>query len=184
VKVVAFDGSKQPKGRAGTLAARLVERLRAAGVEAELVRLERVAHTGCYMCGRCGHRTGDITCSSPPEDGLRRAVRKIKAADAVVFATPAYGAHSSPATQEVLLRLEHDRREKGDARLAGKPAAVVVAPWDSGSGAVADGVRGQLLAHGMAVLDVPGADGPGQDAQAAVAALEAALTAALFERVA
>jgi multimeric flavodoxin WrbA len=184
VKVVAFDGSKEPRGPVGTRVARLVDRLQVAGIEAELVRLERVRATGCYMCGQCGHRTGDIACSSPPEDGLRRAVRKLKSADAIVIATPAYGTHSSPATQEVLLRLEHDRREKGDARLAGKPAVIVAGPRGSGTDAVIAGVGLQLEAHGVTVLSVLETGALGDDDGEAVDRSVAALAAALSEPVA
>lgn len=183
MKVVAFDGSKEPRGPVGRRVALVVELLQAAGVEAEVVRIERVSGTGCSMCGRCGHRTGDIACSSPPEDGLRRCARKVKAADAVVIATPAYGTHSSPATQELLLRLEHDRREKGDTRLAGKPVAVVVGPPGTGTGAVAADVRRRLEAHGASVIAVAEAGAPDEDAGATADALVHTLTAALPARV-
>jgi multimeric flavodoxin WrbA len=153
MKVVAFDGSKEPRGPVGVRLSSLVERLRGQGVEAEVVRVEKVRVTGCTMCGQCGHRTAKVDCSRPPEDGLRRAVRKIKAADAVVIGTPVYGTHGSPATQQLLIRLEHDRRERGDTRLAGKPAVVVVGPPGSGAGAAATDVRRRLEAHGMRVAD-------------------------------
>jgi multimeric flavodoxin WrbA len=153
MKVVAFDGSKEPRGPVGVRLSCLVERLRAADVEAELVRIENVRFTGCTGCGQCAHRTCDIGCSSPPEDGIRRCVRKIKAADAVVIGTPVYGTHGSPTTQQLLIRLEHDRRERGDTRLAGKPAVVVVGPPGSGAGAAARDVRRRLEAHGMHVAD-------------------------------
>jgi multimeric flavodoxin WrbA len=179
VKVVAFDGSKEPRGWAGTRVSRLVERLQASGFEAETVRLERVRQTGCTMCAQCGHRTGDISCSAPPEDGLRRAVRKLKAADAIVIGTPVYGTTSSPATQEVLIRMEHDRREKGDTRLAGKPAAVVVGPPGSGSGAVVEDVSGRLEAHAATVVAVLDAGASGEAEDTALEDVVAALTAAL-----
>ena len=153
MRVVAFDGSKEPRGPVGTRLTRLVEALRADGVEAEVVRIEKVPATGCTMCGQCGQRTGQVGCSRPPEDGLRRCVRKLRAADAVVLGTPAYGAHASPATQELLIRLEHDRRERGDTRLAGKLAVVVVGPPGSGTAAAAGDVRRRLEAHGMHVLE-------------------------------
>ena len=153
MKVVAFDGSKEPRGPVGVRLSSLVERLKAQGVEAELVRIEKVRVTGCTMCGQCGHRTALVSCSRPPEDGLRRCVRKVKAADAVVIGTPVYGTHGSPTTQELLIRLEHDRRERGDTRLAGKPAVVVVGPPGSGAGAAAADVRRRLEVHGMQVID-------------------------------
>jgi multimeric flavodoxin WrbA len=155
--------------------ARVVEGLQAAGVEAELVRLERVRQTGCTMCAQCGHRTRDISCAAPPEDGLRRAVRKLKAADAIVIGTPAYGTNSSPATQEVLIRLEHDRREKGDVRLAGKPAVVIAGPRGRGTGAVVDAVRRQLEAHAVTVVGVLETTGPGEADDAGVDEVVAAL---------
>jgi len=153
MKVVVFDGSKEPRGPVGVRVSSLVERLQAQGVEAELVRVEKVRVTGCTMCGQCGHRTARVDCSRPPEDGLRRCLRKIKAADAVVIGTPVYGTHGSPATQRLLIKLEHDRRERGDTRLAGKPAVVVVGPPGSGAGAAAKDVRRRLEAHGMHVVD-------------------------------
>ncbi len=184
MKVVAFDGSKEPRGPVGRRVALVVERLQAAGVDAEVVRIERVKGTGCYMCGRCGHRLGDISCSSPPEDGLRRCARKIKAADAVLIGTPVYGTHSSPTTQELLIRLEHDRRERGDTRLAGTPVAVVVGPPGSGVGVVTAEVRRHLEAHGASVVAVAEAGAPDQDAGEAADALVRALVAALSAQVA
>ncbi len=126
MKVVAFDGGTYRQGPVGTRLRLLVDALAAEGVEAELVWLEKDRRTGCYMCGQCGHKTGDIACSRPSEDGLRRCVRKIKAADAVVLGTPVYTMRPSPATQELLNRLDHDWLERNDRRLAGKVAAVVV----------------------------------------------------------
>lgn len=180
---MAFDGSKEPRGAVGRRVSLVVERLQAAGVEAEVVRIERVSGTGCFMCGRCGHRTGDIACSSPPEDGLRRCARKLKAADAVVIGTPVYGARSSPATQELLIRLEHDRRERGDTRLAGTPAAVVVGPPGGGAGPVAAEVRRRLEAHGSSVVAVAEAGMADQDAGGAADALVRALMAAVSAQV-
>lgn len=182
MKVVAFDGSKEPRGPVGRRVARVVERLRDQGVEAELVRLERVRHTGCTMCAQCGHRTGELTCAGPPVDGLRRVVRLLKAADAIVVATPAYGGTGSPTTQEVLLRLEHDRRERGDTRLAGKPALVIVGPPDSGVEAAVARLRRRLEAHAVTVVDVLGAGAPGEDVDPALDGAVAALLAARRER--
>jgi multimeric flavodoxin WrbA len=181
MKVVVFDGSREPRGLVGVRLSSLVERLRAHEVEAELVRLEKVRFTGCTGCGQCAHRTCDIGCSSPPEDGLRRCVRKIKAADAAVIGTPVYGAHGSPATQQLLIRLEHDRRERGDTRLAGKPAVVVVGPAGSGAGAVAADVRRRLEVHGMRVADaaMPFAGATEQRQAADVDELAGTLLAAL-----
>ena len=115
--------------------------------------LEKDRRTGCYMCGQCGHKTGDVYCSRPSEDGLRRCVRKIKAADALVVGTPAYTVRPSPATQELLNRLDHDWLERDDRRLAGKVAAVVVNPGSDGAEVVAAAVTARLRQRGMAVME-------------------------------
>ncbi len=181
MKVVAFDGSKEPRGPVGVRLSSLIERLRADAVEAELVRMEKVRVTGCTGCGQCAQRTCDIGCSSPPDDGLARCIRKIKAADAVVIGTPVYGTYGSPTTQQLLIRLEHDRRERGDTRLAGKPAVVVVGPPGSGAGAAAADVRRRLEAHGMRVVDaaMPFAGASERRQAAAVDELASTLLAAL-----
>jgi NAD(P)H-dependent FMN reductase len=114
---------------------------------------------------------------------MRRAVRKLKAADAIVVGTPSYGTNSSPATQQLLIRLEHDRREKGDTRLAGKPAVVVAGPRDSGTKTVVAGVRKRLEAQGMAVIGVLECGAPG-DEEGPVDDLVEALLAALSEPIA
>ena len=182
MKVVAFDGSKEPRGPVGTRVVRIVERLQDLGIDAEVVRLEKIRHTGCSVCGQCGHRIGDVACARPPEDGLRRCVRKLREADAVLIGTPVYGAHGSPSTQALLLRLDHERRERGDTRLAGKPAAVVVGPRVDGAAAVGADVRRRLEAHGLDVLDVLVA-GVGEDgARAGIEAVANALASALAAR--
>jgi multimeric flavodoxin WrbA len=184
MKVVAFDGSKEPRGPVGTRVALIVDRLLELGIDAEVVRLEKVRRTGCTVCGQCGHRTGDLACAGPPEDGLRRCVRKLREADAVLIGTPAYGSHSSPATQALLLRLDHDRRERGDTRLAGKPAAVVVGPRVDGAAAVGADVRRRLEAHGVDVLDVLVAGAGEEGAGAGVEAVASVMASALAARLA
>jgi multimeric flavodoxin WrbA len=181
MKIVVFDGSKEPRGPVGVRLSRLVEQLCARGVEAEVVRIEKVRATGCTMCGQCGHRTVLVGCSRPAEDGLRRCVRRIRAADAVVVGTPVYGTHGSPTTQGLLIRLEHDRRERDDTRLAGRPAFVVVGPPGGGAAAAAADVRRRLEAHGMRVEDaaMPAAGISPEEDAAAVDDLVRALFGAL-----
>jgi multimeric flavodoxin WrbA len=181
MKVVAFDGSKEPRGPVGVRLSSLVERLRAREVEAELVRVEQAGVTGCTGCGQCGLGTCDMGSTSSPDVGLPSCVRKIMAADVVVIGTPVYGTHGSPTTQGLLIRLEHDRRERGDTRLAGKPAVVVVGPPGSGAGAAAADVRRRLEAHGMQVIDaaMPFAGASERRQAADVDALVGTLLAAL-----
>jgi multimeric flavodoxin WrbA len=185
MKVVAFDGGSYRQGPVGTRLRLLLDELAAEGVEVELLWLEKERRTGCHMCGQCGHKTGDVFCSRPSEDGLRRCVRKIKAADAVVVGTPAYSVRPSPTTQQLLNRLDHDWLERDDRRLAGKLGAVVVGPGSAGAGVVAEAVATRLRERGMRLIEpeAPPDGSGGEDPSAAMTALARALTAALTPAV-
>jgi multimeric flavodoxin WrbA len=182
MKVVAFDGGRYRQGPVGTRLRLLVEALAAEGAEAELIWLEKDRRTGCTMCAQCGHKTGYVLCSRPSEDGLRRSVRKIKAADALVVGTPSYTVRPSPSTQELLNRLDHDWLERDDRRLAGKLAAVVVDPRSAGAAVVAEAVAVRLRARGMTLIASDarpeGAADGGASAGDAMAELARALVAA------
>lgn len=132
MKVVLFDGSARPGGSITTLLARVAAELEAAGVETESLRLEKNPYTGCTMCGQCAHRR-DLSCSLPPEDGLRRCVRKLLAADGLVVGSPAYSAKASPAAQALMVRAAATKRTGVDHPLACKVAAAVVDTRSVGS---------------------------------------------------
>jgi multimeric flavodoxin WrbA len=137
MKVVLFDGSGRPGGSITTLLACVAAELEAAGVETEALRLEKNPYTGCTMCA---HRR-DLSCSLPPEDGLRRCVRKLLAADGLVIGSPAYSAKASPAAQALMVRASAARRAGVDHPLACKVAAAVVDTRSVGSG----GTYGTLI---------------------------------------
>lgn len=185
MKVVAFDGGAYRQGPVGVRLQLLLGALAAEGAETELLWLEKDRRTGCYMCGQCGHRTGAISCSRPSEDGLRRCVRKLKAADAVVVGTPVYTLRPSPATQELLNRLGHDRVERGDRRLEGKPAAIVVDPRSDGAAVVTAALTERLTGLGLVVVraeepvQATGADDGAGDPAAAMGALARVLAGAV-----
>ena len=74
----------------------------------------------------------DLSCSRPPEDGLRRCVRKLLAADGVVIGSPAYSAKCSPAAQALMVRAQAKRAGAGHP-LACKVAGGVVERGSIGS---------------------------------------------------
>jgi multimeric flavodoxin WrbA len=151
MKVVLFDGSARPGGSISALLARVCEELRAEGIETETLRLEKNLHTGCTMCGQCAHRR-DLSCSRPPEDGLRRCVRKLVAADGVVIGSPAYSARCSPATQALMVRAAQARRAGTDHPLACKVAGAVVDVRAPGSAGTCRTLTGWFAVHGMIVV--------------------------------
>jgi multimeric flavodoxin WrbA len=151
MKVVAFDGSARRDGVVSALLLRALAELEAQGIETELLYLERDRHTGCYMCGQCAHKPG-LACSRPPEDGLTRCVRRAKAADGLLIGTPAYSSRGSPATQALLQRFDHARRELDDRRLTGKPAAAVVDLCSDGAARTAARLNHWFEAQEMIVV--------------------------------
>ncbi len=166
---MAFDGSAHSGGSITGLLERLVAELRTQGIETELLHLEKNPHTGCSVCGQCAHRR-DLSCSRPPEDGLRRCVRKLLAADGLVIGSPAYSARCSPAAQSLMMRASQARRA-GDAHpLACKVAAAVVDVRSAGSAGTRRTLTDWFLAHEMIVVGATSAaaaaDGGGAEAMA------------------
>jgi multimeric flavodoxin WrbA len=153
MKVVAFDGSATRDGSIAALLRRVLAELEAEGLETELLHLQKDRRTGCYMCGQCAHKR-DSSCSRPADDGLRRCVRRILAADGLVVGSPAYAAGSSPATQALFQRLERAGRDHAD-RLSCKVAAAVVDARSAGAARTAARLNGWFEANEMIVVAPP-----------------------------
>jgi multimeric flavodoxin WrbA len=154
MKVVAFDGSAKRDGSIAPLLRDVLAGLQAESVETEFLYLEKDRRTGCYMCGQCAHKL-DATCSRPAEDGLRRCVRRILAADGLIVGSPAYAVGPSPATQALLQRLALDQRD----RLACKVAAAVVDVRSDGAARTAADIERWFGDHEMIVVGLPRANG-------------------------
>ena len=177
MKVVVFDGSARPGGSITALLARVRDVLESEGIETEALRLEKNPYTGCTVCGQCGHRR-DLSCSRPPEDGLRRCVRKLLAADGLVIGSPAYSAKCSPAVQALMVRAEATRRAGVEHPLACKVAGAVVDARSPGSPGTYRALTGWFRDHEMIVVEASprvrearaGAGG-GDDGAAAMAEL-------------
>ena len=84
-KVLIISASMRPDSNSHALCEKVAEGVRAAGNEAEVVRLKGKTIgfcTGCYAC----QKTGKCVI----KDDANEIVEKICAADAVVFGTPVY----------------------------------------------------------------------------------------------
>jgi multimeric flavodoxin WrbA len=158
MKVVAFDGSAKRDGSIAVLLRGVLAELEAEGVETELLYLEKDRRTGCYMCGQCAHKR-DSSCSRPADDGLRRCVRRILAADGLVVGSPAYASGPSPATQALFQRLEHAGGD-GAHRLSCKVAAAVVDARSGGAARTAARLDDWFAAQEMIVVGPSRAAGP------------------------
>ena len=166
MKFVAFDGSASTDGSTAILPGRALTELETDGIETELLWLEKNPLTGCCACGQCAHKRDD-RCSRPPDDGLRRCVGKIIAADGIIIGSPAYSANCSPATQVLMQRADHARRASGTP-LTGKVGAAVISGGGAGAVRALDRINHWFRINEMTVVESgSGIVGAGRDAGAA-----------------
>ncbi len=156
MKVVVCDGHARRDGGIAVLPRDVLAELEAEGVcvETESLYLAKDRRTGCCMCGQCAHKL-DSGCSRPAEDGLRRCVRRILAADGLVIGSPAHAVGPSPTTQALLQRLDLDQRD----RLSCKVAVAVVDARSGGAARTAAGIERWFGGHGMIVISASRSDG-------------------------
>lgn len=86
MKLICLLGSPRREGNSATIAAELVTKAQELGAETETVYLNELTYRGCQACYAC--KKGSETCVI--KDDLAPVLEKVKAADAVVFASPVY----------------------------------------------------------------------------------------------
>jgi multimeric flavodoxin WrbA len=173
VNVIAISGSRNPTGQTSRALNALTDGLTAEGAIVRTVRLPELRVERCRQCdangwGRC---RGEGRCII--EDDLHDLVGQIRAADAVVLATPVYFGDLSESLRAFLDRLRRQCvHEQGRAGIAGKPVIGLCVAGGGGGGAprcadslawvlqsshfeVADMIplRRQNLPHKLAVLN-------------------------------
>lgn len=135
MKVLVILGSRNPEGQTARAAAALAMGAQAEGAEVEQVFLPTLRIERCRQCDENGWGT----CLSQGEceiaDDQAGLVAKLRAADAVVFATPVYFADLSESLKAFLDRLRRTcLHEAGKAEIAGKPAVGVCVAGGRGGG--------------------------------------------------
>jgi len=86
-RVLIAHGSPRRKGNSAVLAARIAAGAKAAGAEAETVHLHRMNIRPCTACNAC---KGHIETDCVLDDDMRELYPKLRAADAIVVASPIY----------------------------------------------------------------------------------------------
>lgn len=136
MRILIVSGSRNPKGQTARAAAALRDGCESARGDTETVFLPTLRIERCRQCeddgwGLC--RKGDCCVI---EDDLAPLVEKIRAADAVIFATPVYFSDLSESLRAFLDRLRRICVHGGKKdRIEGKPAVGICVAGGGGGGA-------------------------------------------------
>ncbi len=131
----------------------LLEGIRSAGGESELICLPKLKIGRCRHCDKPGPGPCQTEGRCQTRDDFGLVVEKIRQADAAVFATPVYFADTGASLRALLSRLkricEHPDGRRG---VAGTPAVGVCI--GGGAAHCATRLRGVLSSCGFQVLEV------------------------------
>ena len=85
-KILVLNGSPRPNGNTTTLADQLISGASEAGADPEIVWLQELEIYPCDACDSCQGKSSDCVIS----DDMQDIYPKLRAADAIVIATPVY----------------------------------------------------------------------------------------------
>jgi multimeric flavodoxin WrbA len=124
MNVVAVSGSARRAGNTALLLETVLQPLREAGHECELIEIAGKDIRGCTACGRCReHRDGQCHGRS---DFINELMPKLFEADAILLGSPTYFADVSTEMKALIDRVGYVARHQPEL-LARKPGAAVVA---------------------------------------------------------
>lgn len=88
MKVVAFNGSPRPEGNTAAMIERVFAKLRAEGIDCEMVQVGSRPPRGCISCWKC-FENKDGKCVLT-DDALNDWVAMMSEADGIILASPTY----------------------------------------------------------------------------------------------
>ena len=125
MKAVAICGSPRIEGNTEFLVNVCLNKLRAEGIETELVRLAEKRIEPCKGCGACGVRP-DRKCSNQSDD-FQEVFDKMLEADIIVTGSPVYFGSATPQLMALLDRAGYVSRKNGQLLSRKLGGAIVVA---------------------------------------------------------
>ena len=149
MKVIALNGSPRLLGNTSNALNVVLDSLNKEGIETEYIQVYEDHMNPCNHCSSCEVR-GDGRCIAE-DDRMNEYFDKMKAADAIILASPAY---FGSCTSQLKMFLERAglAGKHGKFPLSGKiGAALVVQEHDGGYGAYSELVN-WMLATRMAVV--------------------------------
>jgi multimeric flavodoxin WrbA len=135
MKIVAIFGSPRPKSNSTALAKKIAERAAAQGAEVQEFSLNKLKFKGCQACETCKTKLDHCVLS----DDLTPVLEAVKAADAVILASPNYFGEVSGQFKSFFDRTYSFLNPDFSSRLeAGKKSVFVFAQGQSSVGLYAD----------------------------------------------
>lgn len=136
--IVAILGSRNPQGRTAQATDALLEGATGAGATVERVFLPSSYLERCRQCDEQGWGICLTEGRCVIDDDFAAVTDKVRAADAVVFATPVYFSDLSESMRSYLDRLRRvTRHENGKKGIEGKPVVGIGVAGGGGGGAPA-----------------------------------------------
>jgi multimeric flavodoxin WrbA len=133
-KIVCVESSARDSGLTATTAKACLEGAGDAGVETELVQLKDLTLERCRMCDEKGWGLCRTEGGCAIEDDFAGLVKKLRAADGYVFATPVYFSDLSESMKAFTDRLRRGAGFDKDNRPLGNRPVVAFACAGGGGG--------------------------------------------------
>jgi multimeric flavodoxin WrbA len=150
MKAVAFNGSPRKGGNTELLLQKVLEPIKEAGIETELIQVGGTNIKGCRACFGC-MKSKNRKCVFD-DDKLNEWLEKAFEADAIIIGSPTYFAAMTAETKALIDRLGFVALANGGL-LSRKVGAAVVAVRRGGATSVQDSINHMFL---MSRVIVPG----------------------------
>jgi len=148
MRAIAVNGSPRREGNTKILLDRVLEPLRQAGWQTELLQLGGQKIHGCRACSKCFENL-DLRCACK-DDVFNDFAQKALAADALILGSPTYFTDVSAELKALIDRLGLVSVANGNA-LRGRIGAAVVAVRRGGGTHAFDTINHMFLMNGMIV---------------------------------
>jgi multimeric flavodoxin WrbA len=145
VKVLVINGSPNEKRCTYTALTQVMEGLRDAKIEAELVWLGREPVKPCIGCGACGRSQ---RCAFGAHDGINELIEKAIAADGLVVGSPVFYAGINGSLKSTLDRLFFS----AGSTFAFKPGGAVVSARRAGTTAALEQLNKYFIISQMLLV--------------------------------
>lgn len=148
MKVIAVNGSPRPMGNCSNILNEVSDMFEREGIEMEMVSIYDYTLTNCNVCMTCEMR-GDGRCYDE-DDGFNDILDRLRAADGMIMAAPAY-MNACPSMMQVFLERAMLVLEKGDLGLRGKVGGAFAVCGHDGASMVYNQLVDFMLKNGMLV---------------------------------
>lgn len=148
MKVIAVNGSPRPMGNCSNILNEVSDMFEREGIEMEMVSIYDYTLTNCNVCMTCEIR-GDGRCYDE-DDGFNDILDRLRAADGMIMAAPAY-MNACPSMMQVFLERAMLVLEKGDLGLRGKVGGAFAVCGHDGASMVYNQLVDFMLKNGMLV---------------------------------